>query len=248
VRVSMESMMRYTASLSSSSSCAMSCTFSLTVLSSILTSFGAASSKCTSSSSVRSKNLASLSATSMEISLSPVLKAMGAFNANQNKFNWSLAGQLFQNWRAPYGEDYRSHYMQNVGFDMGKSNPPLGEYCRRTRCRLHLHLLIIGICNSGLQELLLAMGEAYQVRDQEMPYFLTFQVVGWAAVFSRKVYRDFVLENLTYCRKKYIDENPVRAGLVENPEDYLCSSARNYSGLKGLIEVDYWWFLFFFQL
>ncbi|MBI0397949.1 transposase [Cyclobacterium marinum] len=157
-----------------------------------------------------------------------------------------------------------------------------------------------------------------------MPYFLTFQVVGWADVFSRKVYRDFILENLAYCRKEkglflfgyvimtnhlhlvvqqrnaklsgwvrdfkkftskkllkliienpqesrkewlkiifayhakfnkragemqfwtqenhaielyrtemiesrmnYIHENPVRAGIVEKPEDYMCSSARN---------------------
>lgn len=181
------------------------------------------------------------------------------------------------------------------------------------------------------------MGEAYQIRDQEMPYFLTFQVVGWADVFSRKVYRDVILENLTYCRQEkglylfgyvimsnhmhllvqqkdgklsgwvrdfkkftsktllkmvlenpqesrkewlkmiftyhaksnqrsgelqfwthenhaielyrtemiesrmnYIHENPVRAGLVESPEEYLYSSARNYAGQKGLIEVDYW--------
>jgi hypothetical protein len=41
-------------------------------------------------------------------------------------------------------------------------------------------------------------------------------------------------------RMKYIHDNPVRAGIVENVEDYLYSSARNYSGLKGLIEVDYW--------
>lgn len=46
------------------------------------------------------------------------------------------------------------------------------------------------------------MGEAYQIRDQEMPYFLTFQVVGWADVFSRKAYRDFLFENLTYCRNE----------------------------------------------
>ncbi|MCF1751930.1 REP-associated tyrosine transposase [Mariniradius sediminis] len=181
------------------------------------------------------------------------------------------------------------------------------------------------------------MGEAYRISDQEMPYFLTFQVVGWADVFTRKVYRDLILENLSYCRlekglylygyvimsnhvhlvvqqkdgklsdwvrdfkkftsKKllatimenphesrkewlkmifsyhassnkrsgemqfwthenhaielfrsemiesrmnYIHENPVRAGWVENAEEYLYSSARNYSGLKGLIEVDYW--------
>jgi REP element-mobilizing transposase RayT len=46
------------------------------------------------------------------------------------------------------------------------------------------------------------MGETYQIRDQELTYFLTFQVVGWADVFSRKVYRDFTIENLTYCRRK----------------------------------------------
>ena len=181
------------------------------------------------------------------------------------------------------------------------------------------------------------MGEAYQIKDHEMPYFLMFQIVGWADVFTGRVYRDFILESLTYCRlekglylygyvimsnhihlvvqqkdgklsdwvrdfkkltsKKllrmilenlqesrrewlkmifeyhaaynkrsgdlqfwthenhamelyrpemiagrmaYIHDNPVRAGLAEKPEGYLYSSARNYSGLKGLIEVDYW--------
>jgi hypothetical protein len=44
------------------------------------------------------------------------------------------------------------------------------------------------------------MGEAYQIRDQELPYFITFQVVCWADVFTRKVYRDLILENLSYCR------------------------------------------------
>ncbi|MFT4857763.1 MAG: hypothetical protein ACI9UV_003263 [Algoriphagus sp.] len=37
----------------------------------------------------------------------------------------------------------------------------------------------------------------------------------------------------------YIHDNPVRTGIVEKPEDYLYSSARNYAGLKGLIDVDY---------
>lgn len=46
------------------------------------------------------------------------------------------------------------------------------------------------------------MGEAYQIKDQQMPYFLTFQVVGWADVFSRKDYKDLILENLDYCREK----------------------------------------------
>ena len=36
----------------------------------------------------------------------------------------------------------------------------------------------------------------------------------------------------------YIHNNPVRAGIVEKPEDYLYSSARNYMGEKGLIEIE----------
>lgn len=41
-------------------------------------------------------------------------------------------------------------------------------------------------------------------------------------------------------RMKYIHDNPIRSGIVENAAEYLYSSARNYSGVTGLIEVDYW--------
>ena len=180
------------------------------------------------------------------------------------------------------------------------------------------------------------MGSAYQINNQEQVYFLTFQVVGWVDIFTRKEYRDIMLDSFTYCRQEkalelfcyvtmsnhvhvmvrsktgklsdtirdlkkhtskqilrvaltsnlesrrnwlkvvfeyhaeynrrvadmqlwthenhavelssnemldtrmqYIHENPVRAGLVEKPEDYLYSSASNYAGLTNLITVDY---------
>ena len=35
----------------------------------------------------------------------------------------------------------------------------------------------------------------------------------------------------------YIHDNPVVAGIVERPEDYLYSSARDYAGLSGLIDI-----------
>ncbi|MBS1600836.1 MAG: transposase [Bacteroidetes bacterium] len=35
----------------------------------------------------------------------------------------------------------------------------------------------------------------------------------------------------------YIHNNPVEAGIVEKPEDYLYSSARDYYGMKGLIDT-----------
>jgi len=43
------------------------------------------------------------------------------------------------------------------------------------------------------------LGEAYQIQNQDAVYFLTFQVVGWADVFSREIYREIVLESFKYC-------------------------------------------------
>ena len=45
------------------------------------------------------------------------------------------------------------------------------------------------------------MSDSYQIKNQQGLYFLTFQVVGWADVFSRKVYRDIIIDSFNYCRK-----------------------------------------------
>ena len=38
-------------------------------------------------------------------------------------------------------------------------------------------------------------------------------------------------------RLNYTHDNPVRAGIVERAEDYLHSSARDYAGIKGLVNI-----------
>jgi REP element-mobilizing transposase RayT len=178
---------------------------------------------------------------------------------------------------------------------------------------------------------------SYVIQDQSAPHFMTFQVVDWVDIFSRKIYRDIVMDSMAFCRKNkglevyayvvmtnhvhviwraskdnlsdvvrdfkkftglhiikaiqdentkesrqdwllkrfefaarsnvrnsdhqfwthsnhliqlfsgsfidqklnYIHQNPVRAGWVEKPEDYLYSSARNYANLPALIEIDF---------
>lgn len=178
------------------------------------------------------------------------------------------------------------------------------------------------------------MPTGYQIDFPAETYFLTFQVVNWVDIFSRKIYRDIILDSFTFCRKEkglklwgyvimtnhvhcilraknrnlpdiihdfkrftaseiiktinqipesrrdwmikrfefaakynarnsqhqfwthdnhaelimhqpfflqklnYIHQNPVRAGWVERPEDWLYSSMRNYAGLESLIEID----------
>lgn len=45
-------------------------------------------------------------------------------------------------------------------------------------------------------------------------------------------YNDFILEKL-----EYIHNNPVTARIVDKPKDFIYSSARNYAGLEGLLDV-----------
>lgn len=45
------------------------------------------------------------------------------------------------------------------------------------------------------------MSEGYQIRDQGAPHFLTFTVTDWVDVFSRKIYKDLLIESLTFCQK-----------------------------------------------
>jgi REP element-mobilizing transposase RayT len=40
-------------------------------------------------------------------------------------------------------------------------------------------------------------------------------------------------------KMNYIHQNPVKAELVGNPEDYLYSSARDYAGEKGLVDIEF---------
>jgi REP element-mobilizing transposase RayT len=176
------------------------------------------------------------------------------------------------------------------------------------------------------------MSTGYKIEEKEGLYFLTFQIVGWVDIFTRKTYRDIAIESFKYCQQNkglnlyayvimsnhihllaqsangdlsglirdfknhtskkflevinngvesrsdwmkvvfeyhgkfknkqtnqiwthenhaeiiysqkfieqklnYIHNNPVRAGIVEQPEDYLYSSARNYAELESVIEI-----------
>jgi REP element-mobilizing transposase RayT len=44
-------------------------------------------------------------------------------------------------------------------------------------------------------------------------------------------------QKIIHQKLDYTHNNPVEAGIVEKPEDYLYSSARDYYGLKGLIDI-----------
>jgi len=178
------------------------------------------------------------------------------------------------------------------------------------------------------------MSSNYKFHDQERPYFVTFTVIRWIDVFTRREYKEIIIDSLKYCiahkglqlyawvimsnhihliigtndkpmqdilrdikrhtsktlikaideniqesrrewmlwlfgragkansnneqyqfwqqgnhpielwsneainqKLDYLHNNPVTAGWVEEPEHYLYSSARDYAGGRGLIDI-----------
>jgi REP element-mobilizing transposase RayT len=45
------------------------------------------------------------------------------------------------------------------------------------------------------------MSEGYVIQNQAAPYFLTFTVVDWVDIFTRKIYKNIVIDSLKFCQK-----------------------------------------------
>ena len=43
------------------------------------------------------------------------------------------------------------------------------------------------------------MSTGYLIHNQNGVYYLTFQIVDWVDIFTRKIYKDIVIESFKYC-------------------------------------------------
>jgi len=68
------------------------------------------------------------------------------------------------------------------------------------------------------------MPDSYVIKDQHSPYFLTFQIVAWVDLFTRKRYRDIVVGALNYCTEKKGLQVHARAIMSNNMHCILSSS------------------------
>ena len=76
------------------------------------------------------------------------------------------------------------------------------------------------------------MSTGYQISEQEELHYVTFQIIRWIDIFTRRIYRDIVIDSLRFCQ-----QNKGLEVYVGRAEDYLYSSARNYAGLDGVLDV-----------
>jgi putative transposase len=42
----------------------------------------------------------------------------------------------------------------------------------------------------------------YTIKDKNAAHYLTMTIVGWVDIFTRKIYRDIVIDSLKYCQKE----------------------------------------------
>ena len=45
-------------------------------------------------------------------------------------------------------------------------------------------------------------GDRYKIENQNDTYFLTFTVIDWIDLFTRKEYKDILIDSLKYCQKE----------------------------------------------
>jgi putative transposase len=102
----------------------------------------------------------------------------------------------------------------------------MAEYCHRSAVEIwawclmpnHVHLIAVPESSDGLRR---AIGEAHR------RYTLEINLrEGWRGHLWQGRFASFVMdERYTLAAARYIELNPVRAGLVSRPEDYRWSSA-----------------------
>ncbi len=74
--------------------------------------------------------------------------------------------------------------------------------------------------------------DGYRIRDQSKPHFLTFTVVHWTDVFTRKTYKDVIIESLQYCIEH---KGMILYGYVIMSNHMHLIAQSNYGDLSGLI-------------
>lgn len=76
-------------------------------------------------------------------------------------------------------------------------------------------------------------GDRYVILDQKEYYFLTFTVIDWVDIFSRKDYRDIVVDSMNYCIAN--KEWRVYAWVIMSNHIHIVCRAAGDAGISAII-------------
>ena len=125
-------------------------------------------------------------------------------------------------------EDYE-FYLDLMSEWCGKYQVDIWAYCLMPN---HIYLIAVPQTKEGLN---LAVGEAHRRYTRRINFREGWRGHLWQGRFASFVMEEF---HLLACAK-YIELNPVRAGLVKRPEEWPWSSAESHINMKddGLIKI-----------
>jgi putative transposase len=119
-------------------------------------------------------------------------------------------------------EDY-ALYVSLLRHACAKTDSKVWAWCLMPN---HVHLILVPSCGDGLASALGPLHRRYSVEVNQRE--------GWSGHLWQSRFASFPLDeaHLHACLR-YVELNPVRAGLVERPEDWPWSSARGHLGLAS---------------
>ncbi len=77
------------------------------------------------------------------------------------------------------------------------------------------------------------MSRAYKIKNDDGIYFISFATVGWIDVFTRKVYKDILIDSLQYCQKE--KGLILYAWCIMTNHIHIIASAKEGIKLSGII-------------
>ena len=118
-----------------------------------------------------------------------------------------------------FKEEDKQEYLNILGLNARLFKLQIWAYCLMDN---HVHLIVV-------PEDIDSMTQTLSLTHQLYTRMINFRE-GWRGYLWEGRYKSKVLdEQHLYAAIRYIERNPVRAGLVKRPEDYLWSSYRHYA-------------------
>src|SRR3989338_1383957 len=115
-----------------------------------------------------------------------------------------------------FSDSDRRHYLDLLKEQCGIWGVKVWAYCLMDN---HVHLILVPEENGSLGK---SLGETHKKYTR----MINFRE-GWRGYLWQGRFKSFILdERYLYAAVRYVARNPVQAGLVRRPEDYLWSSAR----------------------
>ena len=121
-----------------------------------------------------------------------------------------------------FSEEDRLIYLQWLAEYCQKHKVEILAYCLMTN---HIHLILKPSNEDGLQRVLKPLHMRYAQRVNKAN--------GWKGhLWQGRFFSSALDESYTWSAIRYVERNPVRAGMVAKAEEYLWSSAATHCGLK----------------